>query len=206
MKKLSVYYSGEDRSHCGSCWSKSDEEVDILFLDLDSDKVKELFIDFSYSELYMEENYCSRRFLKWIHEKSWNEEDDIENYFSLFFTIDGTSYCPNMLGNRSVLEEWDINALIKPSDILGKDSWDDIQKKFKDNIRYRLDCEIKNKQEREKKEKEKLDYEQKLFEYNNYIKLKDTWEGKEKPKKPKSPPKSEFEKILDKIRKENKNV
>lgn len=191
--KLHFYYFGIDRSHCGSCWERSDEELHLLITNLEEDKIKEKFEKFCWDDLIFEEELNIVKFMKWLNVNS------SEEYISSYMEISGTSYCPHIEAEGSYGSENDLSSLIKPEVLLG-DNWSYFKESMEKNKNDRIEREKKRKEEQEKKEKEEREYKQKLEEYNAYIQMKEKWEGLDKPKKPRKPKKTKFEKFLEDFR------
>ena len=200
-----MFYYGEDRSHCGSCWERSDEEVHVMLTDLSEEEVKEKFSQYIYEELWDSEKYSPLNFLKWLHN---DRSSDIEgkSKISIMFEWEGSSYAPTLAENSTIQAEWDIKVFIKPEEILGSDEWKNILISMEENKQKRIKREEENKKAKEIKDREQAEYEKKLKAYNDYMRLKKEFEVATKPIKPKAPPKSEFQKILEKIKKEQKKV
>jgi len=192
--KLHFYYFGIDRSHCGSCWERNDEELHLIITNLEEDGLKEKFEKFCWDELTFDEELNIPKFMRWIN-TNYSEE-----YICTYMELSGTSYCPNISYEGSYGSENDMATLIKPEVLLG-DNWAYFKEIMEKNKLSRLESEKKSKEEREKRESEERDYKQKLEEYNSYIKMKEKWDGLEKPKKPRKPKKTKFQKILENLRK-----
>jgi hypothetical protein len=192
--KMHYYYFGIDRSHCGSCWERSDEELHLIITNLEEQNIKEKFEKFCWDELTFDEELSIPKFMRWLNTNSG------EDYLSTYMELSGTSYCPNISYKGSYGSENDMATLINPEILLG-DLWNYFKEMMKKNKSDRIERERKSKEEREKREKEEREYKQKLEEYNSYIKMKEKWDGLEKPKKSKKPKKTKFEKILENFRK-----
>ena len=62
--KLHFYYFGIDRSHCGSCWERSDEELHLIITDLEENKIKEKFGKYCWDDLVFDEELNIVKFMK----------------------------------------------------------------------------------------------------------------------------------------------
>jgi len=179
--KLNIYYYGEDRSHCGSCWEQSDEDLILIATSLTLDEIKEKHI-----------KYCERLTSAWTRRsipdflESLSEESyDFENkkvFPLLKLKVEGTSYCPYICGSIAG-EEYDLTCVLDPQ----KDvpNWKELQKKWDvlENERIAAQKIEKKKEEEKKKKKNKLAKikKKKLAEkkeFERYLKLKTKWENK----------------------------
>lgn len=201
MKKINIFHVSQDRSHCSSCRERSDEEIFILMTDLSVDELKEKFKQFYFDELFGKENYEPEDFMKWIDDESFDSDKDSLNYISILYEMDGTTYPPDTY-SQSVGEQWDLTKVIIPEEILGKEDWEGISKFWEETKASRLKRDQEKKVEQDKKDKKKAEYDRKMREYNSYLEMKTKFEGTNPIKKPKAPPKTKFEKILEQVRKD----
>lgn len=181
MEKLNVYYYGEDRSNCGSCWERDDEDTQVLMTTLTLDEMKIKLGEHCNNQDYAWDRFQIPDFLSYVLCESEDEEGNI-NYPCIKTEISGTSYCPEIYGNI-IGEDYDLEEELNPA----KDvpNWKDLLKEWK-ALAIKRAASIKKADEKAKekkkkdaviaKEKKKKIAEKKEFE--EYLKLRAKWESK----------------------------
>ena len=176
-KKMNAYYYGEDRSHCSSCWERSDESVKILLTTLTLDEMISKLHDYCY--LWVDEKFSYTEFLERTA-NSGDDGEDLIHYPTILFEITGTSYCPEFHYTTNALgETYNVEEFLNPSKIIN--DWDELQKKWKNNIVENKKKEEERLANKEKREKNKKRREKDQKEYDEYLKLSNSWDGKESP-------------------------
>ena len=125
MQKFNIYYYGEDRSHCGSCWEKDDENVYVLLTTLTLEEMKDKLSEYCWMQSFGWSGYSE--FFSSVLEDAL-DEDDNTIYPCLLFEVAGTSWCPDINGH--IETEYSAKTHLKLKDIYGIEDlekrWDEI--------------------------------------------------------------------------------
>jgi len=209
MSKFNMYYYGEDRSHCGSCWERDDEDTQVLLTPLTLDEMKEKLKE--YCRLNLSGNWGSfGGFFDYVVSESEEDDDELDelNYPCIRFEITGSSYAPDMSGSSISYVEYDVTKHLNPEEVV--EDWKKLNEKWEEAAKKKREREIAEKERKEKNAERQRKYRAKKKEFEDYQKLKEKWEGKKIPEEPKDDPKpkikidpkklSEFAKFLEKAR------
>jgi len=190
MKKFNTYYFGQDLSHCGSCWERDDETTYVLLAPLTLEEVKDKFEEYCWGLFTGWDGY--KNFLEWVCDTSEDLEDNLV-YPTIYFEMNGTSYAPDMRGSIHTGVEYNVESFLKVEDIKDwKDLnklWEEGRKKEEEREKKRKEAEEKETKRKEKNAERQRKYQDKKKEFEDYKKLKEKWEGKKLPPKPKDDPK-----------------
>ena len=180
MEKFNIYYYGEDRSHCSSCWSSDDEDILIMITPL---TLEEMILHLNiFCNVIVQEKFTYEEFLEYIAEEANDLEDNI-NFPCIFYKHTGRKYLPEVYEYSNCIENtYDIEEYLNPVKIV--ENWKILSKQWEDKKekRKKWEKEKKEKEQKERKQKELIEKEQK--EYAAFLKMKKKWEGKKKPKIP----------------------
>ena len=202
---MNLYYFGRDRSHGGSCWEPSDEELFMLFtsLTLEEMKVKlKEYLDSITRKTYGLTRFEFESFLKWVAEEAeiFEENDGTPylQYTALYFELEGKTYPPELDRdyNKMFGLEWDVESSLDPSKVLDPDFWKHCCDRF---------SEIKKERDEKKKIKQEIEnrawdlvkkYTKEREEYLHLIEMKKKLKGTKKIPLPKKPSFKEWEDSL----------
>jgi len=206
MNKFNMYYYGEDRSHCGSCWERGDEDTQILLTTLALDEMKEKLRE--YCKLNLSGNWGSYGgFFDHVVSESEDYDEEI-HYPCIRFEITGSSYAPDMSGSAISYTEYNVTKHLNPEEVV--EDWKKLNEKWEEAAKKKRERELAEQLRKEKNAEKQRKYRAKKKEFEDYNKLKEKWEGKKIPKEPKYEEKpklkldpkklSEFAKFLEKAR------
>lgn len=205
MPKLNLFYYGRDYSHCGSCWSPSDEEIHMLFTNLTLEdmklKLKE-YLESITRKKYGLTSFDFDSFLKWVAEEAemFEEEDGTPylQYHALYFEMEGKTYPPDFDSyyNKMFGIEWDVETSLDPSKVLDSDFWTYCCTRFSEIKKEREEAKKKAQELEDKAWKLVHNYKKEREEYLHLVEMKKKLGGTKKIPLPKKPSFKEYEDSL----------
>jgi len=195
MNKFNIYYYGEDRSHCDSCWERDDEDITILITTLSLEEMKEKLNE--YCDFLFDEKFKYASFLESVASEGYDPDEEKIVYPCIFFEQSGTSYCPDFYKSNCIEEEYDVEKYLNPEKEVS--NWKDLVKEWAEREEEKKKRDEENRKRKEKNAEKQRKYREKKKEYEDYLKLKTKWEGSKEPEEP-IEDLTAFEKILKEVR------
>lgn len=176
-KKMNVYYYGEDRSHCSSCWERGDEDVKVLLTTLTLEEMIEQL--YSYCSFWVDEKFSYSEFLERVASNGDDGSDNIL-YPTILFEISGTSYCPEFHYTSSAVgESYNVSEVLNPAKIIS--GWEDLKVKWSNYSIEKKKKEEKRLEDIKKEEEKKKKIEKDQKDFDDFTELSKIWDGEESP-------------------------